>query len=174
MSEFNITNTQDVVTPNTSTNEEKEGKIFTQEEVNELIAKRVNELNAKNKIYTQEAITKALEEQERQARLSQEEREQEAKRKFELELKAREDSITPRERRIEAQEQLRSNNIPIDLVDFVIDLDEGKTKENIEKLAKVYNKSVETGVTNKLKGTPPTDFSSNNNDGGKKEIVTAF
>ena len=174
MSEFNITNTQDVVTPNTSTNEEKEGKIFTQEEVNELIAKRVNELNAKNKIYTQEAITKALEEQERQARLSQEEREQEAKRKFELELKAREDSITLRERRIEAQEQLRSNNIPIELVDFVIDLDEWKTKEKVEKLAKVYNKSVEIGVTNKLKGTPPTDFSSNNNDGGKKEIVTAF
>ena len=174
MSEFNITNTQDVVTPNTSTNEEKEGKIFTQEEVNELIAKRVNELNAKNKIYTQEAITKALEEQERQARLSQEEREQEAKRKFELELKAREDSVTLRERRIEAQEQLRSNNIPIELVDFVIDLDEWKTKEKVEKLAKVYNKSVEIGVTNKLKGTPPTDFSSNNNDGGKKEIVTAF
>ena len=174
MSEFNITNTQDVVTPNTSTNEEKEGKIFTQEEVNELIAKRVNELNAKNQTATQDAITKALEEQERQARLSQEEREQEAKRKFELELKAREDSITLRERRIEAQEQLRSNNIPIELVDFVIDLDEWKTKEKVEKLAKVYNKSVEIGVTNKLKGTPPTDFSSNNNDGGKKEIVTAF
>lgn len=53
------------------------------------------------------------------------------------------------------------------MVDFVVTLDENKTKENIEKLAKTYNKSVETGVTDKLKGTPPTDFSNSNDT--KKE-----
>lgn len=170
----NTTQTQDVVTPNTSTNEEKGGKTFTQDEVNELIAKRVNELNAKNKTATQDAVNKALAEHERLAKLTQEERDKEARSKRELELKAREDNITLRERRIEAQEQLQSANIPIELVDFVIDLDEGKTKANVERLAKVYNQSVEAGVTNKLKGTPPTDFSSNNKDDSKKDIVTAF
>ena len=171
----NTTNTQDVVTPNTSTNEEtKGGKTFTQEEVNEIIAKRINELNAKNKTATQDAVTKALAEQERLAKLTEEERDKEARSKRELELKAREDNITLRERRLEAQEQLRTNNIPIDLVDFVVDLDEGKTKANVERLSKIYNQSVEAGVTNKLKGTPPTDFSSNNKSDGKKEIVTAF
>ena len=61
------------------------------------------------------------------------------------------------------------------MVDFVVDLDANKTKENIEKLAKTYNKSVETGVTDKLKGTPPTDFSnSNNKDDTNKKIVGAF
>ena len=89
MAEVN-TNTQDVVTPNTSTNEEtKGGKTFTQEEVNELIAKRVNELNAKNKTATQDAVTKALAEQERLAKLTEEERDKEARSKRELELKAR-------------------------------------------------------------------------------------
>ena len=83
----NTTQTQDVVTPNTSTNEEKGGKTFTQDEVNELIAKRVNELNAKNKTATQDAITKALAEQERLAKLTEEERYKEARSKRELELK---------------------------------------------------------------------------------------
>lgn len=171
----NTTNTQDVVTPNTSTNEEnKGGKTFTQEEVNELIAKRVNEVNAKNKTYTQDAINKALAEQERQAKLTQEEREKEARAKRELELKQREDNITLRERRIEAQEQLRNSNVPIDLVDFVVNLDEDVTKNNIERLAKIYSKSVENGVTEKLKGEAPKDFSGNNTPSDKKPIITAF
>ena len=61
-------------------------------------------------------------------------------------------------------------------MDFVVDLDENKTKDNIEKLAKTYSKSVETGVTDKLKGTPPTDFSnSNNNNTDKtKKVASAF
>lgn len=136
--------TQDVITPNTTTNEGKGGKTYTQDEVNELIAKRVNELNAKNKTYTQAAITKALAEQERQAKLTEEEREKEARTKRELELKEREDNITLRERRLEAQEQLRANNIPIDLVDFVVNLDADVTKNNIDK----KNKSL--GNTNDL------------------------
>ena len=62
-------------------------------------------------------------------------------------------------------------------MDFVVDLDLNKTKENIDKLAKTYNKSVETGVTDKLKGTPPTDFSSSNNNDNtdkSKKIMSAF
>ena len=53
-----------------------------------------------------------------------------------------------------------------------MDLDAKKTKDNIEKLAKTYNKSVETGVTDKLKGNPPTDFSNNNNQTGDKPKYT--
>ena len=45
---------------------------------------------------------------------------------------------------------------------------------NIEKLAKTYSKSVETGVTDKLKGTPPTDFSNSNNTDKTKKVASAF
>ena len=76
-----------------------------------------------------------------------------------------------RERRLEAQELLRAKNIPIDLVDFVIDLDSNKTKENVEKLVKSYQKSVETGVTDKLKGNPPTDFSNKTDTDTSKKIM---
>lgn len=159
----NITTTQEVVTPTTSNNEDKGGKTFTQEEVNELISKRINEVNSKNKASTEEAINKAVAEYKRQAKLTQEERDKEARDKRDAELKNREDNITLRERRLEAQEELRKNNIPIDLVDFVISLDANQTKDNIDKLVSVYQKSVEAGIADKLKGEPPQDFSSNNN-----------
>lgn len=164
MTEINTTDTQEVVTPTTSTNEDKGGKTFTQEEVNDLISKRINDINSKNKKHTEEEIKKAIAEYDRQAKLSQEEREKELRAKRESELKDRENSITLRERRLLAKEELSKNNIPVELVDFVVSLDEDKTKLNIEKLASIYNKSIEAGITNKLKGKAPKDFSTNNNN----------
>lgn len=157
--------TQDVNTAKTSNNEgQAGGKTFTQDQLNDIVSERVRELKAKQDETVKNAVAEAIAEERRQAKLSEEEREKEAKTRREAELKAREESLTLRENKIKAQELLSQKNIPIDLVDFVVDLDESKTKDNIEKLAKTYNKSVETGVTDKLKGTPPVDFSSTNND----------
>ncbi|MBQ2870321.1 DUF4355 domain-containing protein [bacterium] len=170
--------TQPVNTANTGTNEGNAGeKTFTQEELNNIVSQRLKEVNAKNEETVKNAVAQAIAEERRQAKLSEEEREKEAKSKREAELKSRENELTLRENRITAQELLSQKNIPIDLVEFVVDLDESKTKDNIEKLAKTYNKSVETGVTDKLKGTPPTDFSnsnSNNNAGKSKKDYSAF
>lgn len=169
--------TQPVDTATTGkTEDSKAGKTFTQADMDNLAGKIRGEEKAKNDQAIKDAVANAIAEYDRQAKLTEEEREKEAKSKREAELKAREDEITLRERRLEAQELLQAKNIPIDLVDFVVDLDANKTKDNVEKLAKTYNKSVETGVTDKLKGTPPTDFSnSNNNDTDKpKKVMSAF
>jgi len=168
--------TQGTNTANVPTNEDKNaGKTFTQADMDNLAGKIRGEEKAKNDQAIKDAVASAIAEYERNAKLTEEEREKEAKSKREAELKAREDNITLRERRLTAQEMLKAKNIPIDLVDFVVDLDENKTKDNIEKLAKTYNKSVETGVTDKLKGTPPTDFSNSNNDTDKtKKVASAF
>lgn len=171
------TNTQGTNTANVPTNEDKNAgnKTFTQADMDNLAGKIRGEEKAKNDQAIKDAVASAIAEYERNAKLTEEEREKEAKSKREAELKAREDNITLRERRLTAQEMLKAKNIPIDLVDFVVDLDENKTKDNIEKLAKTYNKSVETGVTDKLKGTPPTDFSNSNNDTDKtKKVASAF
>lgn len=169
--------TQDTKTPVVSNNEVKGGnKNFSQDEVNTIIGERLKEVKEKNEQAIKDAVANAIAEYDRQAKLSEEEREKEARSKRESELKEREDNITLRERRLEAQELLSAKKIPIDLVDFVVDLDAEKTKANVEKLAKNYNKSVETGVTDKLKGTPPTDFSKNNETGDKPKYsgTTAF
>lgn len=157
--------TQDAGTPNATNNEDnKGGKTFSQDEVNNIVSDRVKEIKAKNEQAIKDAVSNAIAEYERQAKLTEEEREKEAKTKRELELKEREEQLILRENRILAQELLAKQNIPIDLVDFVVNLDANKTKDNIEKLATTYNKSVANGVTDKLKGTPPKDFSNNNND----------
>lgn len=176
--EDNKNTTQTVETPATVTNEAKGGsKSFSQDEVNSIVSERIKDVKSKQDEAIKNAVALAVAEERRQAKLTEEEREKEAKSKREAELKAREDNITLRERKLQAQELLQAKHIPIDLVDFVVDLDESKTKENIEKLAKTYNKSVETGVTDKLKGTPPTDFSNSNdkNDTDKtKKVMSAF
>ena len=151
------------------------GKTFTQADMDALAGKIRNEEKAKHDQAVKDAIANALEEERRQAKLTAEEREKEAKTKREAELKAREDQITLRERKIAVQEKLKEKNVPTELADFLIDLDEKITDENIEKMVKVYNKSVEDGVAGKLKGNPPTDFSQNNNNGDdKRKISSAF
>lgn len=176
--EDNKTTTQGANTANVPTNEDKNAgnKTFSQDEVNNIVSERLKDVKSKQDEAIKNAVALAVAEERRQAKLTEEEREKEAKSKREAELKAREEQITLRERKLQAQELLQAKHIPIDLVDFVVDLDETKTKENIEKLAKTYNKSVETGVTDKLKGTPPTDFSNNNNqDTDKpKKVMSAF
>ena len=174
--EDNKKTTQDTNTVNVSTNEDKNtGQIFSQAYMDKLAGKIRGEEKAKNDQAIKDAVASAIAEYDRQAKLSEEEREKEAKSKREAELKEREEKVTLRERKIQAQELLQAKNIPIDLVDFVVDLDETKTKDNIEKLAKTYNKSVENGVTDKLKGTPPKDFSDTKNEADKpKKIMSAF
>lgn len=164
--EDNKKSTQSTETPAVDTKEDtnKGGKTFTQEEVDKIVAKRLNEASAKSQETTDTAVKQALAEYERQAKLTAEEREKEAKTKREAELKQREDDVTLRERTIQAKEMLDEKGIPTEVVPFLIDLDEAKTKENVEQFAKLYNKSVEIGVTNKLKGNPPKDFSNTNNN----------
>ena len=177
--EDNKITTQGTNTANVPTNEDKNAgnKTFSQDEVNNIVGERLKDVKSKQDEAIKNAVALAVAEERRQAKLTEEEREKEAKSRREAELKAREDEITLRERKLQAQELLQAKHIPIDLVEFVVDLDETKTKDNIEKLAKTYNKSVETGVTDKLKGTPPTDFSnSNNNDNTDKpkKVMSAF
>lgn len=177
--ENNKITTQDTGTATVSNNEDKNAgnKTFSQTDMDNLAGKIRSEEKAKNEQAIKEAVTNAIAEYERQAKLTEDQREKEAKSKREAELKEREDNVTLRERKLEAQELLIAKHIPIDLVDFVVDLDANVTKENIEKLAKTYNKSVETGVTDKLKGTPPTDFSNSNNNeetDKPKKVMSAF
>ena len=168
--------TQATNTANVATNEDKNaGKTFSQIDMDNLAGKIRSEEKAKNEQAIKEAVANALAEERRQAKLTEEEREKEAKSKREAELQERENNVTLRERRLQAQEMLIAKHIPIELVDFVVDLDENKTKDNVEKLAKTYNKSVENGVTDKLKGTPPKDFSNTNDETDKpKKVMSAF
>ncbi len=148
------------------------GKTFTQQDLDALAGKVRSEEKAKNEKAIQEAVSTAIAEYERKAKLTQEEKDKEAREKREKELADRELEITMRERAIEAKESLLKEGVPVDLVDFVVHADKKKTEENITKLAAAYKKAVEDGVTEKLKGETPEDFK--NKKGEKKEIIRSF
>lgn len=99
-------NTQLGGTPTPNNNEANGGKNFSQEDMNALAIKVRNEEKSKNEQAVKTAVENAIAEYERKAKLTEEEREKEMKIKREKELKDREDSITLRERRIEAKEAL--------------------------------------------------------------------
>lgn len=144
-------------------------KAFTQEEMDAIISKRL----AKEREANEKRIQEALAEERRQAQLTQEQRDKELEERRKAELREREEKITLRERRIEAQELLVKNNVPMDLVDFVVDLDKTVMEAKITKLANTYSQSVMTGVESKLKGSTPTDFNKTPT-GTEKKISKAF
>lgn len=171
--ENNTQITQPVVTTNTGVTEDKQvGKTYTQADMDNLAGKVRGEEKAKTDKAIKDAVANAIAEYDRQAKLTEAEREKEARTKREQELKQREDDITLRENRVKAQELLVKNNIPTDLVDFVVDLDATKMQEKIDTLAKTYNKSVETGITDKLKSNPPKDFSNETDNSRPKYTGT--
>lgn len=149
--------------PAEDTGEENKGqepKTFSQDEVNEIISKRVNEINAKNSEKTAKAIENALADYERKAKLSEEEKAHEEQERFKSELANRERDLSIRENRAEAREILQEKSMPSVLVDYIVDEDLDKTKENIDKLEKVWNEAVAKEVKRKLIGNTPIDPSS--------------
>lgn len=167
-------NTQPTGATNVDAKEEKVvAKTFSQSDVDGIVGKIKSEEKAKRETLINEAVSSAIAEYERKAKMSQEEREKEAKARRESELAEREKNISLRERQIEAREMLVAKGLSTDLVKFVVDVDADKMKSNIDDLVKTYNKSVEFSVSEKLKGQAPKDFSSNTNE-PKKKIVGAF
>lgn len=148
-------------------------KTFTQDEVNALIQKRVGEVNAKNEERNKAAIQEALAEYDRKAKMTEEERLSEARKQKDNELAEKERSITLRENRADAIEQLAELNIDTKLVDFVVDIDKDKTAANVKALDKAFKDAVAKGVEAKLKGKTPTDFGDGDKTTGKDKGLTS-
>lgn len=156
----------------------EKGKSFTQDDMDKLAAKVRAEEKAKTDKAIEERIKAEMAEYDRKAKLTEEEREKEARTKREKELADRETQITMRERKLEAASALSEKGVPTEFVDYVVDIDSTKMSERIDSFAKAYQKAVEKGVTDKLKGTPPKDFGKHkdgqDNSEKKKAPVRAF
>lgn len=150
-------------TNNGADTQEQTPKSFSQDDVDKIVSKRLGEEKAKTEARIEQAVKEALAEKERQSQLSEEDKAKEALKKRNAEIDEREKAITLRERRSEAMATLVEKKIPTELVDFVVDLDEGKTSENIDNLTKTWTKAVDEAVNERLKlgGTNPKDRSTN-------------
>ena len=150
--------TQDTDTSAVSKNEVSEGRLFNQEQVNDIVSSKVKQLDKRFEERMKEIINKERIEADRLAKMTAEEKEKELVSRYKSEIEAKEKALRIREAKLEATALLNEKQIPIDLADFVLDSDIETMKTNIEKLDKTYKKAVEKGINEKLKGKPIEDF----------------
>ena len=141
-----------------ATTEVKEVKTFTQDEVNEMISKRLQrerkDIEAKIEAERKEAEELSrLSEQERQKKLFEKQVKEfeETKRAFENERLLNETS-----------KQLASKNLPIEFAQMLKGNDAESTFENIKLFEAKFNEALEKAITERLRGNvPKTTISSN-------------
>ncbi len=135
----------------------KNQKTFTQEELESTLSERLKREREKADKAMADKLKAEREDWERQAKLTAEEKEAEERKKREEQTTAREREITLRENRAEARELLQEKSISSDLVEFVVDVDLDKTKDNIANLEKAFTKAVEAGIADRMKGKTPQE-----------------
>ena len=140
--------------------EQTTDKSFTQADIDKAISERLKREKEASEKRIAETLKKEREEWERQSKLSEEQRAEEARKQMESELSEKERNLALRENRADARELLIERGIDSTLVDFVVDVDADKTKENISLLEKAYAQAVKAGVDKALAGTTPKDTTS--------------
>lgn len=138
--------------------ENPNSKLFSQEDVDNVVRKRLAEQKTKYDAQVQDLIRQGIADYDRKQKLTAEERVSEENQKREQELDEKERQITLRENRASAIEVLANKGIDTSLVDFIVDLDQDKMSDNIKTLEKSFNKAVEEAVKQRLAGKAPTDF----------------
>jgi seryl-tRNA synthetase len=149
----------EVETPDT-TGETGDGtgeKVFTQDDLNKHIGKTKVELKAHFQKQLEEALAKERAEAEKLAKLSAEEKEKEMLDKANKDLSERAKAVTLQENTLKAKSDLLDKGIPKELADFVVDVDEDKQNDKIERLTENWNVAIQKAVEDKLKGTTPKD-----------------
>lgn len=149
----------DATSQDVDTSEQKaeEAKTFTQEDFNKTLGEALKEKEAKLEKRMAEKLKQELDDRERQSKLTAEQRAEEERKKLHDELSEKERNLALRENRADARELLIERGIDSTLVDFVVDVDADKTKENVNQLEKAYVQAVKAGVDKALAGTTPKD-----------------
>lgn len=136
---------------------EPDDKSFTQADIDKAISERLKREKDASEKRIAETLKKERSEWERQSKLSEEQRAEEQRKAMESELSEKERNLALRENRADARELLIERGIDSTLVDFVVDVDADKTKDNVNQLEKAYAQAVKAGVDKALAGTTPKD-----------------
>ena len=170
----NVVNEEIVETEKAETNEVKEVKTFTQEEVNAILEKRLSREIKKIEAEKQKAmeleLKAELEEAEKLAKMSEAERvkakAEKERIKFEKERKKFEEEMRAfnQERMLNTtMTTLSEKNLPVEFASFLRADNAEQIMENIAIFGKHFNESVEKAVTERLRGKTPQTSTVNNN-----------
>lgn len=126
-------------------------KTFTQKDLDAIIDKRI----ARERKDAEERIRSAVTEAQKLAKMSAEEQLEHERAEREKKLAERENSITKRELRAEALQQLSEKGLPKELADVIPYTDADSTNAAILAVEKAFRAAVEVGVNERMKGEPP-------------------
>ena len=169
----NVVNEEIVETEKAETNEVREVKTFTQEEVNAILEKRLSREIKKIEAEKQKAmeleLKAELEEAEKLAKMSEAERvkakAEKERVKFEKERKKFEEEMRAfnQERMLNTtMTTLSEKNLPVEFASFLRADNAEQIMENIAIFGKHFNESVEKAVTERLRGKTPQTSTVNN------------
>ena len=141
------------------TEQPKEVKTFTQEQVDEIVKKRLAKEQSKFEQRLEERINQ-LEEAQKLSQLSDDERKEVEYNKRVQELEAREKALKEKENAYNKQQyqneiesQLKQKGLPTDLADLLVGFDAETVASKIDALAQSMGASVSNQIQEKLKST---------------------
>lgn len=140
---------------------------FTQEDIDRVLKKRLQQVEAKKQDDIKAAVEKAIADYDRKAKMTEADRAAEASKEREAELTKRENDLAIRENRNKAIEVLTQKNIPTSLVKYIATADAEETEDNIAAFASDWSKALAAAVKDAARGTAPRDSRSEEDRNGK-------
>lgn len=120
----------------------------------------VTKAKEKWEILTDDKVSEA----EKLAKMNKDEKAQYMQQKKEKELADREANIVKKELMAEAKNTLAEKNLPAELADILNYTDADSCKKSIERVESAFQKAVEAGVQERLKGDKPIKKAPDGND----------
>ena len=131
-------------------------KVFTQDEVTAIVEARLARERSKAEKETEKKIESAIQEAERLAKLSEDERKQEAEEAKDKELEATKAELARVYLERDTMSRLAEEKIPSEFKDFLMGADAESTNENIKAFKPVLESMIQKQVEERLKGKTPT------------------
>lgn len=137
------------------------------------IEKAVSEAKTKWEKEVEEKLKKAEEEGMRKAKLTNEQRQKEADDKERAEFEKAKAEFEREKIVAYAETELAKNGLPAEIAKYIVAEDKDSTKVVIDKIKESYDKDVQAGVTERLKGKTPdlNGGSGGHNTGSFMDII---
>lgn len=137
--------------PDTGKGEPEGGKTFTRDDIAKMISAEKTKWQKEHEADVEEAKNEAA----KLARMSAKEREEAENKKKLDDIAKREANLNRRELEVATKTELVNSDLPESFLDVVIGKDAESTKENIKKVKELFDKEVQSEVTNRLKTDLP-------------------
>lgn len=142
----------------------EETKSFNQEEVNDIISKRLARDRSKWEEEFKATLEQEKEEAEKLAKLSEKERHQVILDKERQEFEAERNTFKREKIELEVTKQLAEKNLPVEFANLLVDETAETSFENIAKFEIRWQDALSKAVDEKIKGTTPRGPSTQIND----------